>query len=102
MAKEEVSDVRARGLGRVVWRFLLVVAVGWTAAPIRSSEPIAVDPVVVAAEQERVEVMREAASATISIFGLDGGGGGSGVIISPDGYALTNYHVSSATICGAG
>ncbi len=98
MAKEEVSDVRARGLGRVVWRFLLVVAVGWTAAPIRASEPIAVDPVVVAAEQERVEVMREAASATISIFGLDGGGGGSGVIISPDGYALTNYHVSSA--CG--
>ena len=35
---------------------------------------------------------------TVAIFGLDGGGGGSGVLITRDGYALTNYHVSSA--CG--
>lgn len=42
--------------------------------------------------------MRRASTATVSVFGLDGGGGGSGVLISADGYALTNYHVSSA--CG--
>ncbi len=53
---------------------------------------------VIAAQQQRVEAMRKAAATTVSIFGLDGGGGGSGVLITADGYALTNYHVSSA--CG--
>jgi serine protease Do len=59
---------------------------------------LSVDPAVMTAQQQRIDVMRRAAEATVAIFGLDGGGGGSGVIVSPDGYALTNYHVSSA--CG--
>ncbi len=57
-----------------------------------------VDEAVLAAQAERVAVMRKAAEATVAIFGLDGGGGGSGVLVTADGYALTNYHVSSA--CG--
>lgn len=56
----------------------------------------AADPEVLAAQQKRIEVMRTASAATISVFGLEGGGGGSGVVITRDGYALTNYHVSSA------
>ncbi len=53
---------------------------------------------VLQAQQQRVDIMQQAARATVAIFGLDGGGGGSGVIVTPDGYTLTNYHVSSA--CG--
>ncbi len=50
---------------------------------------------VVAAQQQRVEAMRRAATATVGVFGVDGQGGGSGVCITPDGYVLTNFHVSS-------
>ncbi len=50
---------------------------------------------VLAAQQRRVEAMRKASMATVGVFGTDSQGGGSGVCISPDGYVLTNFHVSS-------
>lgn len=58
----------------------------------------AVDSDVLAAESQRVEVVARAQEATIAIFTNNGQGGGSGVVISPDGYALTNFHV----VAGAG
>ncbi|QDU45392.1 Periplasmic serine endoprotease DegP precursor [Symmachiella dynata] len=53
----------------------------------------AVEPAVAQAEQQRIEVMARAASTVVAVFGAEGAGGGSGVLITPDGYALTNFHV---------
>lgn len=53
------------------------------------------DPRLEEAERRRIEAVERALPATVSIFVPGGGGGGSGVLISPDGYALTNFHVSS-------
>ncbi len=51
------------------------------------------------AEQQRIAAMRRASEATVAIFGLDGGGGGSGCVDNARWlHTLTNYHVSSA--CG--
>ncbi|HEX4415493.1 MAG TPA: trypsin-like peptidase domain-containing protein [Lacipirellulaceae bacterium] len=55
------------------------------------------DPDVLAAEKARVETIERISKPTVAIFSADGNGGGSGVIISPDGYALTNFHVAAPT-----
>ena len=59
---------------------------------------LAPSPAVLEAEQQRVEVMERASQAAVAIFSTQGQGGGSGVVISPDGYALSNFHVTVA--CG--
>ena len=53
---------------------------------------------VLKAENERIETIAKARTATIAIFIRGGQGGGSGVVITPDGYALTNFHVAQP--CG--
>lgn len=55
----------------------------------------AVDPVVLEAQQRRVDVVKKVSPSVVAIFGAGGNGGGSGVLITPDGYALSNYHVTS-------
>jgi len=50
-----------------------------------------------AAEAERVATVERISRPTIAIFDAQGQGGGSGVIFSPDGYALSNFHVTAAT-----
>jgi serine protease Do len=57
------------------------------------------DPSVLATEADRVAVIQQATTAAVAIFEASGQGGGSGVLISPDGYALTNFHVAAP--CGA-
>jgi len=54
----------------------------------------AVDPDVLKAQQRRVEVVQKVAPSVVAIFAPSGRGGGSGVLISPDGYTLTNFHVT--------
>jgi S1-C subfamily serine protease len=50
-------------------------------------------PALQAAEQQRIAAIAKASQTAIGIFGPGGKGGGSGVVISADGYAVTNFHV---------
>ncbi len=45
------------------------------------------------AQQERVETIAKVSSSVVAIFPPSGKGGGSGVLISSEGLALTNFHV---------
>jgi S1-C subfamily serine protease len=63
-----------------------------------------VEPAVLKSEAQRIEVVQNASAATLAVFGQGGSGGGSGVVITPDGYALSNFHVTqpsgNAMQCG--
>ena len=46
-------------------------------------------------EQQRIESIAAAAPTVVCVMPPDGQGGGSGVLISADGYAVSNFHVTS-------
>ena len=48
---------------------------------------------VLQAEAQRIAVMNKAKDCVLAVFPASGQGGGSGVVISRDGYALSNFHV---------
>ena len=73
---------------------LTIAITALTQSPAFATEP---DPAVLAAESARVETITRISRPTIAIFDPNGQGGGSGVIISTDGYALTNFHVAGGT-----
>jgi S1-C subfamily serine protease len=52
-----------------------------------------VDQRVLLAEKQRAAVIAKVRPSVVAVFSADGRGGGSGVVISKDGYALTNFHV---------
>lgn len=54
--------------------------------------PSAADAVELA-EQQRIEMINRVSPAVVCMYDKAKHGGGSGVIITPDGYGLTNYHV---------
>ncbi len=45
------------------------------------------------AEADRIATMEHVAPSVVCIFDANKGGGGSGVVITEDGYGLTNFHV---------
>ena len=87
-----------RGVRIAVRSLLLTAACGFASPGFAAEIPLEVDPAVVAAQAERAEVIARVAPTVVAIFGPDGGGGGSGVLISADGFAVTNFHVTDG--CG--
>jgi S1-C subfamily serine protease len=74
---------------------LLVYSHGYAAESLPTvAQP---DASVLAAEAERIKTIEKISRPTLAIFDSGGQGGGSGVLISSDGYALTNFHVVAPT-----
>ncbi|MCS5632278.1 MAG: serine protease, partial [Pirellulaceae bacterium] len=44
---------------------------------------------VLSAQAKRIAAIRKASASTVMVFAAGGNGGGSGVLISPEGYALS-------------
>ena len=79
--------------------FAAVVAVSsWATTTLWGSVARAdVDAAVVKAEADRIAVVAKARDVAVAVFAPGGQGGGSGVVISPDGYALSNFHVTKGS-----
>ena len=72
--------------------FVLLLTACSLCLPVSAAEPSVVD-----AQQRRVDVLKKISPSVVAIFGQNSDGGGSGVLISPDGYALSNFHVTDGS-----
>ena len=86
-----------RGL---VCAMVFVAALRGMEFPSIAAEAVSSDDLakVKAVEAARVAAIEKVYGSVVAVYGNDRGGGGSGVIYDPAGYALTNYHV----VAGAG
>jgi serine protease Do len=55
------------------------------------------NPVALKSEADRVSVIAKVKPSVVAIFARGGQGGGTGVLINDEGYALTNFHVVQPT-----
>src|SRR5579885_3642248 len=78
---------------------LLVVPLVAAALAVSAVRPAAAEPdkALAAAEAERIAVIDKVRPAVVAVCLYGGEAAGSGVIIDPEGYALTNFHVVAAT-----
>src|SRR5262249_44439799 len=70
-----------------------VFAAGVLATLVAAVQAQQVPDAVQKAEAERIAVIEKVKPAVVAVFGAGGKGGGSGVLVDPEGYALTNFHV---------
>ncbi|RMG38143.1 MAG: PDZ domain-containing protein [Planctomycetota bacterium] len=87
-----LENPRTVGLWHLLCGVICWAVLNVTAGPLRAAP----DQAVLRAQQRRIAVIERAAPSVVAIFARGGAGGGSGVVISPDGYALTNFHVVNA------
>ena len=74
------------------FRLVVTLACCWITS-IAVAQPLDVPADVLASQAKRIAAIKKASASTVMVFANEGKGGGSGVLISPDGYALSNYHV---------
>src|SRR5262245_51974561 len=75
---------------------LICLAVVAIAGAILAAIPLAaqdVDPRVLESEAKRIAAIEKVRPAVVAVFAKGGAGGGSGVLIDKEGFALTNFHV---------
>ena len=70
--------------------WLMGLIAGGAVAPLSAAD---IPPAVLAAQQARVSTVQRVMPAVVSIFDNAGKGGGSGVLITADGFTVTNFHV---------
>ena len=83
-------NVRPNFFALAVAALLLSAASLFAAA----AEAVDVPQPVLDAEKQRIAAIAKATKTAVAVFANGGNGGGSGVVITPDGYALTNFHVA--------
>src|SRR5438034_9769951 len=81
-----MRNVMRNGLMKPICVAWLIVAATVAAA---AQNP----PAVLKSEADRVGVVERIRPSVVAVFARGGQGGGTGVLISEDGYALTNFHV---------
>jgi serine protease Do len=77
-------------LSRLGMAMLLLIGAVVRAPTLTAADSVDAD--VLEAQQRRIDAIQRGLPAAVSIFAGEAGGG-AGVLISADGYALTNYHV---------
>ena len=76
---------------RMVGTLMLVLAAVW---PPATAQADGIDPAVRDAEAPRIATIARLVPTVVAVFQRSAPAGGSGVLITHDGYALTNFHVA--------
>ena len=80
-------------LSRMILTLLGALAFVAAIPALRADAPDVADPRVLGIQAQRIAAIEKVSPTVVAIFSPGGQGGGSGVVISKDGYALTNFHV---------
>jgi len=94
------SPAVCRSSARILFAcFMLATAASGAVADESGSTALssAQQAAIEAAERQRVETIQRVYGTVVAVYGNQRKGGGSGVLISPSGLALTNHHVVAAT-----
>jgi S1-C subfamily serine protease len=84
-------------LGRAFAAGATAVALIAALVRVAPAAPVEVDRLVLGEQKERIAAIKKVHPAVVAVCMQGGQGLGSGVIIDPEGYALTNFHVVQPT-----